>query len=37
MNVAVNGATRLVEVLEQLGVELAFGLPGVHNLAISFH
>jgi acetolactate synthase-1/2/3 large subunit len=28
------GATRLVEMLEQLGVELAFGLPGVHNLPI---
>jgi thiamine pyrophosphate-dependent acetolactate synthase large subunit-like protein len=28
------GATRLVETLEQLGVELAFGLPGVHNLPI---
>jgi acetolactate synthase-1/2/3 large subunit len=28
------GATRLLEALEQLGVELVFGLPGVHNLAI---
>jgi thiamine pyrophosphate-dependent acetolactate synthase large subunit-like protein len=28
------GATRLVEMLEQLGVELVFGLPGVHNLPI---
>ncbi len=28
------GASRLVEMLEQLGVELVFGLPGVHNLAI---
>ncbi len=28
------GATRLVEMLGQLGVELAFGLPGVHNLPI---
>jgi thiamine pyrophosphate-dependent acetolactate synthase large subunit-like protein len=28
------GATRLVEVLRDLGVELVFGLPGVHNLAI---
>ena len=27
-------ATRLVQALEQLGVELAFGLPGVHNLSI---
>jgi thiamine pyrophosphate-dependent acetolactate synthase large subunit-like protein len=29
-----NGATRLVEMLEQLEVKLAFGLPGVHNLSI---
>ena len=28
------GATRLVEMLERLGVELVFGLPGVHNLPI---
>ncbi len=28
------GAVRLVESLEQLGVELVFGLPGVHNLPI---
>ncbi len=28
------GATRLVEKLEQLGVKLVFGLPGVHNLPI---
>jgi thiamine pyrophosphate-dependent acetolactate synthase large subunit-like protein len=28
------GATRLVEMLERLGVKLVFGLPGVHNLAI---
>jgi len=28
------GATRLVEMLEQLRVELVFGLPGVHNLPI---
>ena len=28
------GATRLVGMLEQLGVELVFGLPGVHNLPI---
>jgi acetolactate synthase-1/2/3 large subunit len=28
------GAARLVESLDQLGVELAFGLPGVHNLPI---
>jgi thiamine pyrophosphate-dependent acetolactate synthase large subunit-like protein len=27
-------AASLVQALEQLGVELAFGLPGVHNLAI---
>jgi thiamine pyrophosphate-dependent acetolactate synthase large subunit-like protein len=27
-------AARLVQGLEQLGVELAFGLPGVHNLSI---
>jgi thiamine pyrophosphate-dependent acetolactate synthase large subunit-like protein len=28
------GAQRLVEMLGQLGVKLAFGLPGVHNLPI---
>ena len=28
------GATRLVEMLARLGVELVFGLPGVHNLPI---
>jgi acetolactate synthase-1/2/3 large subunit len=28
------GAVRLLESLEQLGVELVFGLPGVHNLPI---
>jgi acetolactate synthase-1/2/3 large subunit len=28
------GAERIVEVLERLGVEVAFGLPGVHNLAL---
>src|SRR5690349_17982661 len=28
------GAARLVESLERLGVELVFGLPGVHNLPI---
>jgi thiamine pyrophosphate-dependent acetolactate synthase large subunit-like protein len=28
------GATRLLEALDQLGVELVFGLPGVHNLPI---
>lgn len=31
---AVTGAERLVEALECLGVDLAFGLPGVHNLPI---
>jgi acetolactate synthase-1/2/3 large subunit len=30
----VNGAGRLVESLQQLGAELVFGLPGVHNLPI---
>lgn len=30
----VNGATRLVEGLQQLGVTIVFGLPGVHNLAL---
>jgi thiamine pyrophosphate-dependent acetolactate synthase large subunit-like protein len=28
------GATRLVEMLAEVGVELVFGLPGVHNLPI---
>jgi acetolactate synthase-1/2/3 large subunit len=28
------GAVRLLESLQQLGVELVFGLPGVHNLPI---
>ncbi|HSC02495.1 MAG TPA: thiamine pyrophosphate-binding protein [Solirubrobacteraceae bacterium] len=28
------GAVRLLESLEQLGVEVVFGLPGVHNLPI---
>jgi thiamine pyrophosphate-dependent acetolactate synthase large subunit-like protein len=32
--VAENGAAALVEALRELGVELAFGLPGVHNLAV---
>lgn len=31
---SVTAASRLLESLEQLGVELVFGLPGVHNLAI---
>ncbi len=31
---SVIGATRLLDSLEQLGVELVFGLPGVHNLPI---
>lgn len=31
---AKSGATGFVETLERLGVELAFGLPGVHNLPI---
>jgi len=30
----VTAATRLVHSLEELGVELVFGLPGVHNLPI---
>jgi thiamine pyrophosphate-dependent acetolactate synthase large subunit-like protein len=29
-----SGAERIVETLEQLGVGVAFGLPGVHNLSI---
>jgi acetolactate synthase-1/2/3 large subunit len=32
--VADNGATALVDALRELDVELAFGLPGVHNLAV---
>jgi acetolactate synthase-1/2/3 large subunit len=32
--VSATGAARLVETLERLGVELVFGLPGVHNLAV---
>ena len=31
---AVNGATLAVAALERAGVEVAFGLPGVHNLAL---
>ena len=31
---SITGADRLVEALTDLGVELVFGLPGVHNLAI---
>src|SRR5689334_24208440 len=30
----VNGARRLLEVLVSHGVEVVFGLPGVHNLAV---
>jgi thiamine pyrophosphate-dependent acetolactate synthase large subunit-like protein len=32
--IRVSGAERLVVVLEDLGVEVVFGLPGVHNLPI---
>jgi thiamine pyrophosphate-dependent acetolactate synthase large subunit-like protein len=32
--VADSGASALVDALRELGVELAFGLPGVHNLAV---
>jgi thiamine pyrophosphate-dependent acetolactate synthase large subunit-like protein len=32
--VAVNGAQSIVSALEDAGVDLAFGLPGVHNLAL---
>jgi thiamine pyrophosphate-dependent acetolactate synthase large subunit-like protein len=32
--VADDGAAALVDALRDLGVELAFGLPGVHNLAV---
>ena len=28
------GAQAVVQALEELGVEVAFGLPGVHNLAL---
>ena len=28
------GADRIVETLDRLGVNAAFGLPGIHNLAI---
>jgi acetolactate synthase I/II/III large subunit len=28
------GAVRIVETLDRLGVSVAFGLPGIHNLAI---
>jgi thiamine pyrophosphate-dependent acetolactate synthase large subunit-like protein len=31
---AVNGASLAVAALERVGVEVAFGLPGVHNLAL---
>jgi thiamine pyrophosphate-dependent acetolactate synthase large subunit-like protein len=31
---ASTGAARIVETLERLGVGVAFGLPGIHNLAI---
>jgi len=34
VSVSTTGAVRLVEALEALGVRIAFGLPGVHNLAI---
>ncbi len=34
LSTTATGATRLLETLEQLGVELVFGLPGVHNLPI---
>jgi len=30
----VTGAERIVELLERAGVEVCFGLPGVHNLAL---
>jgi thiamine pyrophosphate-dependent acetolactate synthase large subunit-like protein len=32
--VADDGATTLVDALRELGVQLAFGLPGVHNLPV---
>ena len=34
MRAMASGAHRIVEVLEEHGVELCFGLPGVHNLAL---
>jgi thiamine pyrophosphate-dependent acetolactate synthase large subunit-like protein len=34
LSTTATGATRLVEALDQLGVKLVFGLPGVHNLPI---
>jgi thiamine pyrophosphate-dependent acetolactate synthase large subunit-like protein len=34
LRVAGDGASALVDALRELGVELAFGLPGVHNLAV---
>ena len=34
LSATATGAKRLVEMLGQLGVRLAFGLPGVHNLPI---
>lgn len=34
LSTTATGATRLVETLDQLGVRLVFGLPGVHNLPI---
>ena len=33
-DIAAVGAERLLDVLEQLGVEVVFGLPGVHNLPL---
>ncbi|TQM16384.1 thiamine pyrophosphate-binding protein [Pseudonocardia kunmingensis] len=33
-NESANGADALVDALRELGVELAFGLPGVHNLPV---
>ena len=34
VSMTATGATRLLEALDQLGVKLVFGLPGVHNLPI---
>jgi thiamine pyrophosphate-dependent acetolactate synthase large subunit-like protein len=34
LSITATAANRLVEMLDQLGVELVFGLPGVHNLPI---
>jgi thiamine pyrophosphate-dependent acetolactate synthase large subunit-like protein len=31
---ASTGAARIVEALDRLGVDVAFGLPGIHTLAI---